>query len=172
MIYLEGLSFKPLTEKDLALVFKWLGEAHVKAWWGERDSFEEVCLKYRKKIAAEWQQPLIVSTAGQPFGYLQYYCVTCSGEGRGGWWSNEASTTFGIDQFIGEPEYLFKGLGTQMVKSFSDWLLTQPDCKKIISDPSPDNVAAIRCYSKAGFRSVGEIDTPNGRALLMEKEGG
>ena len=31
----------------------------------------------------------------------------------------------------------------------------------------PENARAIRCYEKAGFRRVGEVDTPDGRALLM-----
>jgi RimJ/RimL family protein N-acetyltransferase len=38
---------------------------------------------------------------------------------------------------------------------------------RIQVDPKPDNPRAIRCYEKAGFRAVREIDTPDGRALLM-----
>jgi len=35
------------------------------------------------------------------------------------------------------------------------------------ADPAPDNVRAIRCYRNVGFRPVAEVDTPDGRALLM-----
>ena len=41
---------------------------------------------------------------------------------------------------------------------------------KIITDPSPDNKRAIRCYEKAGFVNQGQIVTPDGDALLMEYE--
>jgi aminoglycoside 6'-N-acetyltransferase len=39
-----------------------------------------------------------------------------------------------------------------------------------VIDPSPSNPRAIRAYEKAGFRPVREVDTPDGRALLMIRE--
>jgi RimJ/RimL family protein N-acetyltransferase len=38
---------------------------------------------------------------------------------------------------------------------------------RVQTDPDPGNVRAIRCYEDAGLRAVGEVDTPDGRALLM-----
>lgn len=40
--------------------------------------------------------------------------------------------------------------------------------KKIITDVNPKNIRAIRCYEKAGFKRIGEINTPDGTTLLME----
>jgi aminoglycoside 6'-N-acetyltransferase len=38
------------------------------------------------------------------------------------------------------------------------------------TDPHPDNARAIRAYRKAGFEMVsGAVDTPWGRAILMER---
>ncbi len=42
------------------------------------------------------------------------------------------------------------------------------DIEKIIIDPTPDNKRAIRCYEKVGFKGIGEIETPDGTACLME----
>ncbi len=56
-----------------------------------------------------------------------------------------------------------------MVKAFSNWLLSQPGVTRIITDPSPTNLRAIRCYEKAGFVKCGVISTPDGAAMLMEK---
>jgi aminoglycoside 6'-N-acetyltransferase len=37
------------------------------------------------------------------------------------------------------------------------------------TDPHPDNARAIRAYQKAGFTiASGPVDTPWGRAILME----
>ncbi|MGA6929419.1 MAG: GNAT family N-acetyltransferase, partial [Pseudolabrys sp.] len=38
---------------------------------------------------------------------------------------------------------------------------------RIITDPDPVNVRAIRAYEKAGFQKDRMIDTSEGRVLLM-----
>jgi aminoglycoside 6'-N-acetyltransferase len=40
----------------------------------------------------------------------------------------------------------------------------------VITDPSVANARAIRAYAKAGFRRHGEVDTPDGRELLMIRD--
>jgi len=60
-----------------------------------------------------------------------------------------------------------RGVGTEMVRAFVQLLFTNPDVTRIQTDPSPRNPRAIRCYEKAGFRATREVDTPDGRALLM-----
>jgi ribosomal protein S18 acetylase RimI-like enzyme len=54
-----------------------------------------------------------------------------------------------------------------MVRAFVARLFADPAVTRVQTDPSPDNGRAIRCYAKAGFHPVGEVDTPDGRALLM-----
>lgn len=54
-----------------------------------------------------------------------------------------------------------------MVKAFVAKLFTDPRVSHIQTDPDPRNARAIRCYEKAGFRSTGEVLTPDGTALLM-----
>jgi aminoglycoside 6'-N-acetyltransferase len=36
-----------------------------------------------------------------------------------------------------------------------------------VTDPDPSNLRAVRAYEKAGFRKDREVDTPDGRALIM-----
>lgn len=78
-------------------------------------------------------------------------------------------TTVGTDQFIGNPLYIGKGYGTQLVKTFIAYLTSElePLITTVIVDPEPKNSAAIRCYEKVGFYAVGTYDTPYGPALLM-----
>lgn len=89
-----------------------------------------------------------------------------------GWWPNEPETTVGIDQVVGDPKFLHRGLGTLMVREFSNWLLSQHENETVITDPKPENMKAIQCYQRAGFNDVGLIDTPDGRVVLMEKRAG
>ena len=74
----------------------------------------------------------------------------------------------GIDQFIGDENYINKGYGTEIIHLFVKKLFNYPNIKKIITDVDPDNHRAIRCYQKVGFYIIKEVDTPEGYALLME----
>jgi RimJ/RimL family protein N-acetyltransferase len=166
-LWLNEFQFVPLAESDFPLLFEWLKAPHMQGHWNEVRSIEDVRNQFGGKICNDTQQAYIVSINEKEFAYIQSYRASKVG---GGWWPNETDTTVGIDQFIGEASFLDRGLGTRMVTVFSDWLLTLPINKKIITDPATDNTRAIRCYFKAGFRKVGEIDTPDGRELLMAKE--
>ncbi|MBX7143855.1 MAG: GNAT family N-acetyltransferase [Oligoflexia bacterium] len=163
---LGNLTFEPLREVDFALLHKWLNTSHVMTHWGGPISLEDVTLKYRQKINSYWQSAYTVSRSGQKFGYVQSYCAVKVGNG---WWVGEPETTFGVDQFIGDVDLLGQGLGVEMVRCFSDWLLTRAEIGKLIADPAPDNYRAIRCYESAGFKQVKLVATPKGQAVLMEK---
>ena len=73
----------------------------------------------------------------------------------------------GIDQFIGNEEYLYKGFGALFIKVFIDQLVAQDPKVMVVVDPDPDNAAAIRCYEKVGFEKLGEYQASWGMALVM-----
>lgn len=88
-----------------------------------------------------------------------------------GWWEDERDPgARGIDQFLAHADQLNRGLGSAMVRTFTDQLFTDPAVTRIQTDPSPRNARAIRCYTKAGLRALGEVLTPDGPALLMVRE--
>lgn len=160
-------SFKPLQENDLSLLCKWFDKPHVKEWWNDNLSHDEIKTKYGKRIGDKTVHPFIVNLNDKPIGFIQYYYATQVG---GGWWPNEVEGTVGIDQFIGEENCINRGLGTQMITAFTRQLFLMSDIKKIITEADPNNKRAIRCYKKAGFNFVKELDTPNGLAYLFELE--
>jgi RimJ/RimL family protein N-acetyltransferase len=53
------------------------------------------------------------------------------------------------------------------VSEFVSLLMEDPAVTEIRVDPRPDNLRAIRCYAKVGFRKIRAITTPDGPALLM-----
>ena len=77
--------------------------------------------------------------------------------------------TCGIDQFIGEADMLGLGHGSGFVRAFADQLLAA-GTPRVVTDPDPANVRAIRAYEKAGFRRDRLVDTPDGPALLMTRD--
>jgi len=163
---LHTLTFSPLAEQDFPRLLNWLKMPHMKDKWDGVKHLSDIRSQFAHKIGSDWQEAFIVSLQGNSFAYIQSYRAARAGDG---WWPNEGAATVGIDQFIGDAEFLNRGLGTLMVREFSDWLLSRSDVNKVITDPTPGNAQAIRCYRKAGFRDFGLVDTPGGKALLMEK---
>jgi RimJ/RimL family protein N-acetyltransferase len=161
------ISFRPLAERDLPLLHVWLSRPHVAEWWGPAPTLAEVVEEYRPLTLGELPvQGFIASHADEAVGFIQaYQPVAFHHEG---WWLEEHDPGVrGIDQFLANEHQLGRGLGTAMVREFVARLFENPAVTRVQTDPSPDNGRAIRAYEKAGFVAAGEVDTPDGRALLM-----
>lgn len=157
-------SFDPLQKTDLDLLCKWLNEPHVKEWWDDNLTNDEIKSKYGTRIGDSVIVPFIAYLNKKPIGFIQYYQANKVGDG---WWPDEAEGTLGIDQFIGEKDLINRGIGTEMIREFVDHLFRNLNAKKIITDVAPKNRRAIRCYEKVGFEFVKEIMTPDGVAHLL-----
>ena len=149
------------------MLHEWLTRPHVAEWWGGPSSLAELEEEYAP-LTAEGRsadRAYVVLGDGAPIGFIQSYVAMNSGDG---WWPDERDPGVrGIDQFLANAEQLGRGIGTAMVRAFVQRLFAYPAVTRVQTDPSPRNRRAIRCYEKAGFRAVGEVETPDGRALLM-----
>jgi RimJ/RimL family protein N-acetyltransferase len=161
-----AITFRPLRPDDLPLLCEWVNRPHVAQWWDEPRTQAAIDDQYLPvATGASTTHAFIACVDGQAIGFIQSDVVMGSGDG---WWADETDPgARGIDQFLADGSRLSRGLGTAMVRSFTDRLLSDPAVTKVQTDPSPANARAIRCYAKAGFRAVGHVDTPDGPALLM-----
>ena len=159
--------FRPLAESDLPLLCAWLNRPHLQEWWREGPvSLDAVRAKYLPRVAgADAARPFVASLDGAAIGYIQYYAAA---EGDPDWWPDRPGPgVLGIDQFLADGDRLGQGLGTALVSEFAAFLFEDPRVTEIRVDPRPDNLRAIRCYEKVGFRATGAIVTPDGPALMM-----
>jgi len=85
--------------------------------------------KYRRKLAKSSEQNYIVLFRGQPLGYIGVYRATEVGDA---WWLGETPTTVGVDQFIGDPHLVNRGLGSRFLQHLTDWSLI-PDISREFS---------------------------------------
>jgi aminoglycoside 6'-N-acetyltransferase len=147
---------------DLPLIRRWLGEPHVRQWWGNPD--EQFAL-----VSGDLDEPamdqFIVLAGDRPFGYLQCYRLTAWNTGFG----PQPEGTRGIDQFIGDGNMIGHGHGPAFIRQFVDEQFRNA-LPRMVTDPDPLNLRAIRAYEKAGFRSDHMVETPDGTALLMVRE--
>jgi aminoglycoside 6'-N-acetyltransferase len=152
--------FRPMTDADLPMVQRWLAAPHVAQWWGDPGEQFGLVSEDLKNPAMD---QFIVATGDRDFGYLQSYDLDD--------WPDETFRaqppgTRAIDHFIGEPDMVGRGHGSAFIRALVDNLLAT-GAPRVITDPDVANARAIRACWKAGFRSMGEVDTIEGRALLM-----
>lgn len=156
------VSFKSLEVVDFPLLFEWLQRLHVKEWWDDGDdTLEKVVEHYGPSSDKEEVERFILmwspaaDTAMRPVGYFQWYLLP--------------DGTAGTDQFIGEPDLLEQGIGTEAVPMFLAMLIERYDPPRIVVDPDPRNARAIRCYEKVGFRHYVTLTNEDGTsAYIME----
>lgn len=158
--------FKPLQEEHLDVITVWLNKPHVKEWRNDNLTEEEIKSKYRNRIGSDTILPFIAYLDDKPIGFIQYYYAKKIGDD---WWPNEMEGTVGIDQFIGEEEYINRGYGTQMIGQFLEKLFSDNKLKKVITDADEKNHRAIRCYEKLGFCFSHKLSTPEGMVNLMNR---
>ena len=156
--------FRAVTEADLPMLAAWLAEPHVAEWWDEGPEAElRGIIEAMDSVETE---PLIVELDGRPIAYVQSYDPHLE---DGHPYQDQPFGTLGMDISIGPPDLVGKGHGSAIVKQFSD-MLFEEGAPRVVIDPHPDNLRAIRAYEKAGFRAFDTRTTIYGPALMMARD--
>ena len=135
-------------------MWEWLQRPHVKEWWSERDSYEELVEHYLPSIEGAEPTDLYMALLDDALiGYIQTYLVLDHpayaalvdvGEG-----------VAGVDLLIGEAELTGQGIGTEMLRRFVEEIVfAAPSTIACIAGPEATNAVSIRAFEKAGFRIV------------------
>jgi aminoglycoside 6'-N-acetyltransferase len=168
------IGFRPLGRDDLGLMYEWLRREHVRRWWDEHESYEDVVEHYLPSI--EGRRPVdlyLILLDDRPVGFIQKYLLSDHPDfaalvGLG-------ASVAGVDLFVGEEELTGKGLGTDVMRAFvRDVVFAEPGTTACIADPDVRNAASLRAFEKAGFRRVGEFldpkDGPRHAVVRLDRE--
>lgn len=153
--------FRPVERRDLPLLRRWLEAPHVRQWWGE--DVDASLAEIAEAIDSIATEPLIVELAGKPIAYLQSYDPHLE---DGHPYQDQPFGTLGLDITIGVPEFLGKGHGPAIIRQFAEELFSE-GAPRLVIDPDPSNLRAIRAYEKAGFRAFDRRTTEYGPAVMM-----
>ncbi|EAV43582.1 aminoglycoside 6'-N-acetyltransferase [Stappia aggregata IAM 12614] len=169
------ISFRPVTAEDLPMLATWMARPHWRHWWGDP---EEELNNIRDMVEGrDTTRPFIFQEGGVDKGYIQVWFV---GDQQGStfavdypWLDLLPAEAVGVDLSIAAEEDVSRGLGTRTLQAFVHELREQGH-ERIIIDPDPANLRAVKAYRKAGFREIEALLGRTGDYLLMElvsKEG-
>lgn len=135
------------------LMYKWCSQEFIYEWFEQRKlSYEEIENKYKNKLLANQQQLFFINYNDNKIGFVQIYKYDDK--------KNEAlikyDSIYEYDIFIGEPEYLSRGLGEKIVNYVNNYIYENYLCDCIVLRPFKRNERAVKCYEKCGFEIVDE----------------
>ncbi len=169
------ISFKSLCEAHYTFLLKWLEAPHVKACWDPDIQWtlpliEEKYADYAKgyKLENDEAKPIsayIIYVDNKPIGYIQLY--NAYDFARTEPLIGLPSSLGAFDIFIGEVNYLRKGIGSKAIVLFLEEHGNY--YSHILVDPEKTNLAAIRTYEKAGFKKIKEHQDSTEILMILEQ---
>jgi aminoglycoside 6'-N-acetyltransferase len=150
-----SLKIRPLNDEDGPILYKWLNDPRVLAFYEGRDrphDMDMVRNRYLSKTDVNSVLGCLVSWDGVPVGYVQTYPISREELLMYGY--PESLRVYGMDQFLGEPDVWNKGIGTLLVDTVAYWLLQKQGAERVVMDPRVDNLRAIHVYKKCGFKRI------------------
>jgi aminoglycoside 6'-N-acetyltransferase len=160
------ITFAPLQPLHFPLLLSWLHAPHVRAWW-DKDvpwTAEFIEKKYTHytmgyKILGAIKKLIyafIIEVDDVPVGYIQYYNKYDFSPEQGYTVEGLPKSLAALDSYIGEEDYLGKGIGARALQLFlQEHVLKMFDACFV--DPDMGNEVAIHTYKKAGLKVVKEI---------------
>ncbi|MFI9101567.1 GNAT family N-acetyltransferase [Streptomyces fildesensis] len=136
-----SVTLRPATAADIPALAAIRSTPEVyERWHGDRD-------RMAASVAEDFAEPdtevFAIEHEGRVVGAIQ--------------WGAEEEPDYrhaNIDIYL-DPACHGRGLGTDAVRTLALHLITAHGHHRLIIDPAADNTAAIRCYTKVGFRPVG-----------------
>jgi aminoglycoside 6'-N-acetyltransferase len=155
------ITFRALEKADLRLMHEWLQREHVRRWWSEHRTYDDVVEHYLPSIDGRKPTDLyVILLDGRAIGFIQKYLAADHPE-----WAERVdggAGVAGVDLFIAEEELTGRGLGPEVLRSFvRDVVFADSATTACIADPDVRNAASIRAFEKAGFRRVGGFFDPS-----------
>jgi aminoglycoside 6'-N-acetyltransferase len=142
MTRLQGsrATLRPPTAADVPELARIRTTEHVHRWWRGGDDMT-------KAVTDDLEQPdvetFVIEHETKIVGAIQ--------------WQAETEPDYlhaSIDIYI-DPAVHGRGIGSDAVRTLARHLIRDRGHHRLVIDPAADNAAAIRCYSKVGFKPVG-----------------
>lgn len=156
--YLNDLdiSFRRLQNKnsDYEIIYNWTQNEFVYKYFEQRKlSYKDIENKYKLKLKDNIQELYIIRSNNKDIGLVQIYKYN---EDINIKELNKYKNIYEYDLFIGDKDYINKGLGIKIVIEINNLILKKYNSDSIILRPFKENIRACKCYEKANFKKIYE----------------
>ena len=134
------VTLRPAAPADVLALATIRATPEVQARWGGTD---DLMAEILDDLLATDLHLLVIEEAGRIVGAIQWQAS-----------EDPVYRHAGIDLYV-DPALHGRGLGTDAVRTLARHLIHDHRHHRLVIDPAVDNLAAIRCYTKVGFRPVG-----------------
>ena len=131
----------------------WLHRPHVARWWGDPEVALEISLQCSPENHA------VIVADGAPVGYLCWQTPP-QNELEAAGLADLPEDLVDIDVFIGEPDFIERGVGSRSLSLLLARLRVDSSVKYAGVGTSISNERAIRAFEKVGFRLFREFHDP------------
>lgn len=161
-ISLAEISFRHAKNDDFLLIQEWFVKPHVCEYFDDPETGRSIpdLKKFLSGDDSFWQH-WVGCYAGRPFMYLMTSEVQPDEKGIWGKWPAPHGQTYTLDLFIGEEEFLGKGLAHEYILMFIHTKFTHANA--FLIDPEIANKRAIHIYEKVGFKKVDDYSPDDGQ---------
>lgn len=135
-----AVTLRPTVEADVPALAEIRAKPEVRRWWRGGD---DLAAEIRADLAQGDEPMFTIVHEGRVVGAVQWYAE-----------EDPDYRHAGLDIFL-DPDVHGRGLGTDAVRTLARHLIEAYGFHRLVIDPATDNVAAIACYTKVGFRPVG-----------------
>jgi aminoglycoside 6'-N-acetyltransferase len=136
----EKVTLRPAIASDVTELARIRSTPEVLRWWR---GGEDMTAAVADDLAEEGTETFVIEHDGRVAGAIQ--------------WHAEDEPDYrhaGIDIYL-DPAVHGRGLGADAIRTLARHLIVDHGHHRLVIDPAADNSAAIRCYSRVGFRPVG-----------------
>ena len=149
---MSTIQFRPVVQSDYPLLHRWFNTPHVQEFYSLGEwSTRAICNKFSRHVdGASDVDGFIIEYDNVSIGFIQHYPYKNYTLSELAIPANIINEMAGVDLFIGQPEFLGKGLGTQVVHAFLSQKIW-PSYAHCLADPDLRNERAIKLFKRCGF---------------------
>lgn len=155
------ITFRPATVEDCKMIREWIKINEFTCHWYYFDKIPRLSTletKMPKKMKEPNTRANIVLIDNVSIGYIQSYPV----DGNGNWTKQVkvAENMASIDYFIGDINYIHKGIGSKMILEYIEQVVKKENYAVAMISPDPGNAVQQKLMAKCGFKYIKTVGIP------------
>ena len=156
---MRNYDFRKFTTQDVGLLRRWLGMAHVRAWWPNAET-------YLAQASADLINPAvdmrIVLLGGIPFAFARDFDIRAAKQAE---FSDLPAGSRGLATFVGNPDFLGPGHAVGYIESRVRDLRQR--FSLVAVGPNSTDTRSIAIFRQAGFHPRRLAGTNDGKLVQV-----